>query len=218
MFRNDRQKMIAFIASQLSEAEATLVLASGVGGDIIATVIVHGDDIVIDSRFPEWVSVREVYEHVRWRAMPGWEQRAWLHTATSRQTPDPRLERITYRLEQAAVVIERHSGRALPSPEVSLEQATVYGQIRVNRADKEITICSKTYPLDDIMLDILACLVAAQGNWITRADMQSSSRLLRDEERLDRSISRLKKTLKAVEPLIESSPRGYRMVLPETVE
>ncbi len=208
MVHNDNQKMIDFISSQLPGGEATLILATGIGGSVIAYVTVQDDELEIESNCPEWVSVREVYEHLRWKAMPGWEQQAWLRT--TRYATQPRLDGVADRLEQAVARLERIPVTTEP-PELSSGKVTEYGPIRVNMALKEATIFGKTFPIDDLLLDILACLVEAQGNWITRADMQSSSRLLKDEERLDRSISRLKNFNKVIEPLIESSSRGYRL-------
>jgi len=77
---NDRDKMIAFISSKLPSDECRLVLAHGTvpGDDIIADVTVYGDDLDIQSNCPEWVDVREVYYHLRWRTMPSWEQQALL--------------------------------------------------------------------------------------------------------------------------------------------
>lgn len=215
MSRSDRQKMIDFIASQLPGGEGTLILAPGLGGSVIANVIVQGDELDIASNCPEWVSVREVYEHLRWSAIPGWEQRAWLQT--TRYTSHPRLDGIADRLERIATRFEQLPVNAAP-PDSSSEKATEYGPIRVDKAEKEATIFGKTFPLDDPLLDILACLVAAQGNWITRTDMKANSRILQDEDRLDRIILRLRNTIKAAKQLIESSPRGYRLRLPKDVE
>ncbi len=101
MFRSDRQKMIDFISTQLPDGEATLVLASGTDGHITATVAVRGDGLDMESNCPEWVSLRQVYEHLRWNAMPGWEQRdqfkAGHRAAIAPSTTS--LERITERLQ-----------------------------------------------------------------------------------------------------------------------
>lgn len=78
MARSDRRKMIEFIASQLPDGEAVLVLAVGPEGPVSALVEVQGDDLTIATNCPEWVDVREVYDHLRWRAMPLWEQQKWL--------------------------------------------------------------------------------------------------------------------------------------------
>jgi hypothetical protein len=76
----DRQKMVQFISSQLPDGEGRLILADGSrpGDDIIADVTVFGDDLEIQSNCPEWVSVREIYEHLHWRSMLGWEQKVLL--------------------------------------------------------------------------------------------------------------------------------------------
>ena len=38
----------------------------------------QGDDLDIETNYPEWVTARDIYEHLRWRSMPSWEQKAWL--------------------------------------------------------------------------------------------------------------------------------------------
>jgi hypothetical protein len=73
----DRHKMIRFISSQLLDGKETLPLASGPEGTITADIEMDGDELLIDN-CPDWVDVREVYDHLRWRAMPSWEQRSWL--------------------------------------------------------------------------------------------------------------------------------------------
>lgn len=70
--------MIEFIASQLPDGEAVLVLAVGPEGPVSALVEVQGDDLSIATNCPEWVGIGEVYDHLRWRSMPFWEQRKWL--------------------------------------------------------------------------------------------------------------------------------------------
>ena len=101
MSSSDRQKMIDFISTQLPDGEATLVLASGTDGHISATVAVRGESLDIESNYPEWVSLREVYEHLRWNAMPGWEQREHFRlgrgVAVTPSTSD--MDRITERLQ-----------------------------------------------------------------------------------------------------------------------
>jgi excisionase family DNA binding protein len=98
---SDRRKMIDFISAQLPGGEDALVLAEGPSGQIVAHVAVAGDDIMIGSNCPEWVTLREVYAHLRWKAMPLWEQRQTLFGDTSRPRPIPqaRLERVAERME-----------------------------------------------------------------------------------------------------------------------
>ncbi|WP_437191379.1 hypothetical protein [Planctomicrobium sp. SH527] len=80
---NDHARMVGFIARMLPEGQATLVLANGQPGDeVVADVTVCGDYLEIESNLPEWVSVREVYDHLRWTFMPSWEQREWLRKET----------------------------------------------------------------------------------------------------------------------------------------
>ena len=98
---SDRRKMIEFISRHLPDGEGVLVLASGPTGHITAIVTACGDGLEIESDCPEWVSVREVYEHLRWQAMPGWEQRASLRAALllNPSTPQNRLDQAADRVE-----------------------------------------------------------------------------------------------------------------------
>lgn len=95
----DRRKMIEFIARQLPEGEATLVLAAGPNGRLTATVAVRGDDLDIESDCPEWVTLREIYAHLRWHSMPGWEQRNHLRVRLGVAPAPTSLELIAERLQ-----------------------------------------------------------------------------------------------------------------------
>ena len=92
-----------------------------------------------------------------------------------------------------------------------------YGPIQVNKIEKEAAVYGKTYALDLVQLEVLACLVTRKGEWVTRSDMRASSRILKDEEHLERIIKTLKNTVKTLSPLIDSSAKGYRIILPEMV-
>lgn len=94
----------------------------------------------------------------------------------------------------------------------------VYGPILVSKTRRETTINGKTYPLDGIYLDVLACLIGQRGGWVTRRDMQEYSSLLEHEGRLDRVIKTLTKSITVLNELIKSSPRGYRIDLGEKME
>ena len=89
---NDKSKMIDFISHHLNYECERLVLAQGYTrrDDIVADVMVCGDELVIESNCPkeesDWITVREIYSHLRWRAMPVWEQKEWLR-AVSRPAP-----------------------------------------------------------------------------------------------------------------------------------
>lgn len=116
---HDRRKMIEFISRQLPEGEATLVLASGPHGSITATVAVRGDGLDIESNCPEWVSLREVYEHLRWNSMPGWEQRSQFEAVRRASVaPAPTsLELIAERLQGVLNGLERIDGQiTTPAP------------------------------------------------------------------------------------------------------
>jgi excisionase family DNA binding protein len=100
--------MIEFIGSQLPDGEATLIMATGGGYEITASVRLCGDDLEIESNLSEWVSVREVYEHLRWNAMPSWEQEQWLGigSGSRRVSPQSRLELLADRLDGAVSALE----------------------------------------------------------------------------------------------------------------
>jgi hypothetical protein len=72
---SDERKMIDLISSQLPDGEGTVPLGGNSEGQIVANIRIVGDDIEIVSNCPEWVTLREVYEHFRWNTMPSWEQR-----------------------------------------------------------------------------------------------------------------------------------------------
>ena len=91
----------------------------------------------------------------------------------------------------------------------------IYGSVQVNRNDQEATVDGKTYPLDLVQIEVLSCLVARKGELVTRKEMRASSRILKDEQHLERIIKALKNKVKPLSPLIDSSPRGYRLLLPE---
>ena len=91
-----------------------------------------------------------------------------------------------------------------------------YGPIHLSKANKEVTIYNKTYPLDAVFSEVLACLIASKGGWVARSDMQAFSETLQFENRLDRIIERLRKTISVLNKFIESSPRGYRIVFEPT--
>lgn len=63
----DQRKMITFISRMLPEGYGRLTLAD----DITAEVTVCGDYLEIESNCPEWVDVRQIYDHLRWDGMQG---------------------------------------------------------------------------------------------------------------------------------------------------
>lgn len=93
----DQRKMITFISRMLPEGYGRLTLAD----DITAEVTVCGDFLEIESNCPEWVDVRQVYDHLRWDQMPGWEQAEWIRSVAAIAAPTPisRLEHIADRFE-----------------------------------------------------------------------------------------------------------------------
>lgn len=111
-----------------------------------------------------------------------------------------------------------HLSRRNMEEDQAVTDELAYGPILVSKSRREATINGKTYRLNDIHLDVLACLVASKGAWVTRSDMQAYSPILEQEERLDRIIKKLKKSITVLNDLISGSPRGYQLVLGEAKE
>lgn len=112
---SDRQRMISFISSQVLEGERSVVLGGDPGGQIVAHVMVYGDDIEIASNCPEWATLREVYEHFRWNSMTSWEQQAAIRPAVGHGTVPSvsRIEEIAGRMEACLSAIAEASGEKL---------------------------------------------------------------------------------------------------------
>lgn len=111
-----------------------------------------------------------------------------------------------------------HFSRRNMEGDQAIADELAYGPILVSKSRREATINGKTYPLNDIHLDVLACLVASRGAWVTRGDMQAYSQVLGQEERLDRVVKNLKRSITVLNDFIKSSPRGYQIVLGKSME
>lgn len=89
---NDKAKMIEFVSHHLNDEGERIVLSQGASRkeDIIVDVMVLGDELVIESNCPkeesDWINVKEIYHHVRWRTMPAWEQKEWLRATYRRES------------------------------------------------------------------------------------------------------------------------------------
>lgn len=121
---SDRQRMVSFISSQVSDGEKSVVLGNGQGGQVVAHVMVAGDDIEIASNCPEWATLREVYDHFRWNSMTSWEQKAAIHLAGGRSTASPasRMDEIAGRLEACLSAIAK-AGEGNP-PDATVASAS----------------------------------------------------------------------------------------------
>lgn len=108
---SDRSKMIRFISSHLPDGEGLVTLGWDGDGPITAHVRVLGDDVEIASNCPEWVTLREVYDQLRWSAMPSWEQRQVIRRHSARGEPPSadRLEKLADRIEDY-LAVARHDG------------------------------------------------------------------------------------------------------------
>lgn len=120
---NDKSKMIGFISSHLSDGYESLVLAQGSTrhDDIVVDVMVCGDELVIESNCPneesDWITVREIYGHLRWRAMPVWEQKEWLRAVLrpAPVTPEVQLDAFGDSLaDKIASRLQNNFGRQQP--------------------------------------------------------------------------------------------------------
>jgi hypothetical protein len=222
MFRTDRQKMIAFISRQLPDGEAMLVLASGPGGGVSAFVSVEGDGLDIISNCPEWVSVREVYEHLRWEAMPAWEQWECLRACRSTPTPDTRLERLADRFES---VLSGLVGAAPTSPTgritagCGVETTTsneaagnTDNKLQVIEAEGVVVLGSCRFVLEPEYIAIISCLLSANGGWVSQGEMKANKKVLQPFIRLDRTIRKLKRDYRTIAKGIEAERgRGFRL-------
>jgi len=76
-----------------------------------------------------------------------------------------------------------------------------------------ITLDGVPYRLRPREFLILKCLHAAHGGWVSRAEMQKAEPSLVSAGRLDRTIKTLTKRTPGLKTLIDSTPRGYRLVM-----
>lgn len=154
---SDRRRMIAFISSQLPEAERTIILGNGAGGPVVAQVLVAGDGIEIASNCPEWVTLREVYEHFRWNSMTSWEQQAAIRPVGGQGTASPgsRMDEIAGRLEACLSAIAKVGGENPPVamiPSASRSSRQPSGQDAMTTKDvAEMLGCSYTEARDRLL-------------------------------------------------------------------
>ena len=69
-----------------------------------------GDEIEIATNCPEWVTLRDVYEHFRWNTMTSWEQHAATRPGETRATvssSESRLEQVAGRMEAYLATVAR---------------------------------------------------------------------------------------------------------------
>ena len=121
---SDKAMMIDFISRHLNDGCGRLVLAQGSTrkDDIVADVMVFGDELVIESNFPkeesDWITIREVYSHLRWQTMPAWEKKEW-HRAVMRSTSvAPQLQLDAFGDSLAEKIVSRlqnNDGRLRPA-------------------------------------------------------------------------------------------------------
>jgi hypothetical protein len=116
--------MIDFIARHLNDGSGRLVLAQGSSrkDNIIADVMVLGDELVIESNCPkeesDWITVREVYSHLRWQTMPVWEQKEWQRAALRPASVAPQAQLDAFGDSLAEKIVSRlqnNDGRLRPA-------------------------------------------------------------------------------------------------------
>lgn len=99
-------------------------------------------------------------------------------------------------------------GGSTPAPSIPISQ-----RVRVDVGRGEVIIDGVHHALDKVYLAILDCLVAADGAIVSRAEMKDMSKTLKDEDHIERHITKLKKTNEAIGNLIERDKRkrGFRI-------
>ena len=121
---SDKTTMIEFISRHLNDGHGRFVLAQGSTrkDDIIADVMVYGDELVIESNCPkeesDWITVREVYSQLRWQTMPVWEQREWQRAALRSASVAPQSQLDTFGDSLAEKIVSRlqnNDGRLRPA-------------------------------------------------------------------------------------------------------
>lgn len=93
------------------------------------------------------------------------------------------------------------------------EGSPISERVRVDVAAGKVIIDGVHHALDRVYLAILECLVAADGEVVSRAEMKERSDTLKEEDHIERHINRLKKMNGAVGRLIETDKRhrGFRI-------
>lgn len=171
---SDRAIMIDFISRYLKDGNERLILAQGPTrkDDIIADVMVCGDELIIESNCPkeesEWITVREVYSQLRWREMPSWEKKEWQRLAFR---PEP----ITSELDTISdLLIDRIVSKLQNKRQPTDREETKLARYRFQRVgsiwhihfpvgnDVRTTSCE-----DNKALRQIACLLSNQDRWIS---------------------------------------------------
>lgn len=83
--------------------------------------------------------------------------------------------------------------------------------LQVDEQRHHVLLDGVRHHADPALVAILACLLAANGERRTRADMKREKMLLENEKRIDRLIFTLKDEFPEFRSMIESDRRGYRL-------
>lgn len=170
--------MIEFISRHLNDGSGRLVLAQGSTrkDDIVADVMVYGDELVIESNCPkeesDWITVREVYSHLRWRTMPVWEQKEWLRGTLrpASDAPQTQLDAFGDSLAEKIVSRLQNNGGRLRSAQIEETNLARYRFQLVGSiwhihfpVAEEIKVAQLP---DSVLLRQMSCLLRNQDRWV----------------------------------------------------
>jgi len=116
------------------------------------------------------------------------------------------LQRIAAATERIASLLENTTQTAPPASQGQ-------DRLRLDLDAGHATLDGVRYALDPEYLAILDCLLQAHGSWVSRAEMRAASSILSDETHIERLIARLKEKCPPMRNVIQSTTRGYRLVL-----
>src|ERR1051325_1987914 len=133
--QSDRRKMQRFICDRIPPDGTRIVLAAGGDGPAWADLIPLWDadddcDLLLETNEPEWVGLREVYEHFRWKEMT-WTERN---------------REIQAELDRAKIWMLEREIEALRSKGSSNKQADADGSRRADQSTQQERIAVQTPP------------------------------------------------------------------------
>jgi hypothetical protein len=212
-YRIDKQIMKRCIWKCIYPDEVTVVLADGGDGPVLAHLTPLGDDprvgvdVELRTNLPEYVTLREVYDHYRAQDMTHaeWKRNTMNELAAMRYRDLPaELGPLVALVGQFAA---KHSGISPPCP------APKGPRIVVDEAAETIEVDGIRFAgIEYCDCLIVKELVKARGNWVSAADMHQSEPRLREYGRIDRRINKhIKRDHRVIGNLIETSGKGSRI-------
>jgi hypothetical protein len=115
-------------------------------------------------------------------------------------------------LNKVANELSRLAGGGQTPVASRAERRPISHRVRVDVSGGEVVIDGVHHALGRTPLAILDCLVAANGDVVSRAQMRVRSKALEDEDHIERHIKRLKRNTKEVGRIIEVSRKGFRIL------